>query len=182
MNAVTIIASPRKNGNCKQIVDILTSRIKDENGENNVYFIDDLNIKGCMACKRCKDMDNPTRCIIDDDFNMIMDMIDECDLFIFACPNYFGEINAQGHLFMDRFYSMTKTTPNQLDYTTKAIVIHTYGAKMGHYDEYINKRSRLFNSIGLDVVDVISVGENRPSTGSCDELLRKSLEIISSIK
>ena len=39
-----------------------------------------------------------------------MDDVEDADCFIFASPNYFGEINAQGHIFMDRFYSMTKNT------------------------------------------------------------------------
>lgn len=171
MKAVTVIASPRKKGNCSQIVNYITKGIEEKKGTNNIYFIDDMNISTCKDCKACKNLDNPTKCVIKDDFLKIMDEIEESDLFIFAAPNYFGEINAQGHIFINRFYSMTKTTPNQLKNHPKCVIIHTYGASDGHYDEYINKRSRVFGSIGCDVKEILSVGNNKPSSGNCDELI-----------
>ncbi len=177
MNAISIIASPRRNGNCKQIVDRIAEGIVENGGTNTTYFIEDMNIRGCQGCKRCKDLDNPTKCILNDDFNRMMDKIEEGYALIFAAPNYFGEINAQGHIFMDRFYSMTKTTPNQLKNNPKAVVIHTYGASQGHYDEYITLRARLFESIGFDVVEVLGVGQNEPSTGQDSEILLKAKQI-----
>lgn len=177
MDAISVIASARKNGNCKQIVDKITEGIIENGGENTIYFIDDMNIKGCQGCRRCKDLSNPTKCVINDDFLRIMDEVEKSDAIIFAAPNYFGEINAQGHLFMDRFYSMTKTTPNKLNGKIKAVIIHTYGAKNGFYDDYINKRARLFNSIGLDVVEVLSVGNNEPSKSGDKKILKKAKEI-----
>jgi len=177
MKAITVIASPRKNGNCKQIVNIITKIIEEKDGINKIYFVDDLNIKGCQACRACKNMDNPTKCVLGDDFNRIMDEVEESDAFIFAAPNYFGEISGQGRIFMDRFFSMTKTTINQLKNKPKCIVIHTYGASEGHYDEYINKKANIFNSIGCELIKVFSVGKNKPSSGNCDELIQEVKEI-----
>ena len=177
MDAISIIASGRRNGNCKQIVDKIGEGIIENGGSNTIHFIEDMNIRGCQGCRRCKDLDNPTKCILDDDFNRIMEKIEEGCALIFAAPNYFGEINAQGHLFMDRFFSMTKTTPNRLKDNQKAVLIHTYGASQGYYDEYIQKRARRFTSIGFDVVEVLSVGENKPSKGNADKLLLKAKEI-----
>ncbi|RAP44842.1 MAG: hypothetical protein BZ135_07355 [Methanosphaera sp. rholeuAM6] len=170
MNVVTVIASPRKNGNCKALVDCITEGITEKHGSNKVYFVDDMNISPCRACKACKNLEKPVKCVLEDDFNRIMDEVAQADAFIFAAPNYFGEINAQGHIFMDRFYSMTKTTLNQLKNKPKCIVIHTYGASDGYYDEYINKRANRFRSIGCEVIEVLSVGKNRPTAGDCDEL------------
>lgn len=177
MNVISIIASPRKNGNCKKIIDIITDEIIANGGKNSIYFIDDMNIKGCQGCKCCKNFDKPTKCVLNDDFVKIMEKVENGHSLIFAAPNYFGEINAQGHLFMDRFYSMTKTTPNKLNYEQKAVVIHTYGAKQGHYDEYIKKRSKLFDSIGLDLIEILSVGENEPLKGNNPEIIKKAREI-----
>ena len=171
MKAVSVIASPRKNGNCSQIVGYITEGLKEKGATNRIYFIDDLNISTCKACKACKNMEVPTKCVIKDDFLKIMDEIEKSDIFIFAAPNYFGEINAQGHLFINRFYSMTKTTLNQLTNNPKCVIIHTYGASDGHYDEYIKKRSRVFESIGCNLVKILSVGKNKPSTGNCNDLI-----------
>lgn len=171
MKAISVIASPRKKGNCSQIVEYITEGLEEKNSTNKIYFIDDLNINTCKACRMCKNMDKPSKCIIKDDFIKIMDEIEESDIFIFAAPNYFGEINAQGHIFINRFYSMTKTTPNQLKNNPKCVIIHTYGASEGHYDKYINKRSRVFESIGCEIVEILSVGKNKPSIGNCDDLI-----------
>lgn len=181
MNAVTVIASPRKNGNCKSIVNIITRIIEDDNSINNVYFVDDMNIKGCQACRACKSFDNPTKCVLNDDFNRVMDEVSKSDAFIFAAPNYFGEISGQGRIFMDRFFSMTKTTPNQLKNNPKCVVIHTYGASDGHYDDYINKKSGVFNSIGCNLIKVFSIGKNKPLTGDCDDLIREVEEVAYSL-
>ncbi len=171
MKAVSVIASPRKNGNCSQIVKYITEGLNEKKVSNKIYFIDDLDISPCQACKVCKNMEQKTKCVIKDDFIKIMDEVEKSDIFIFAAPNYFGEINAQGHIFINRFYSMTKTTLNQLKNNPKCVIIHTYGAKDGHYNEYINRRSRVFESIGCDVIEILSIGKNKPNSGNCDELI-----------
>lgn len=184
MKTICIIASPRKEGNCKHITDMLVEKI-DEKHENNteIYFIDDMNIKPCQACMACRNPEQPRKCIIDDDFRMIMDQFTnkKADLLIFAAPNYFGEINAQGHIFMDRFYSMTQKTSNYLKHQPQAIVILTYGASDGYYDEYINKRSHLFESIGFKVVDVISAGRGKPTSTKDENLINKINEVADKI-
>ena len=173
MNVVSVIASPRKNGNCKHIEDIFTEVIEENNGHNTVYFVEDMKIRGCQACRACKSFEKPTMCVLDDDFNSIMKKVSESDAFIFACPNYFGEICGQGRVFMDRFYSMTKTTPNQLKNNPKCVVIHTYGAREGHYDEYITRKARVFNSIGCELVKILSIGENKPTRGDSSRLIEE---------
>ncbi|WP_455644736.1 flavodoxin family protein [Methanosphaera sp.] len=177
MKAITVIASPRKEGNCRTIVDAITEGIKENNGENTIYYVDDMNIKPCQACMGCRNPDKPSKCIIEDDFRKIMDDLEKKDALIFAAPNYFGEINAQGHIFMDRFYSMTKSTPNQFKKDKKAVVIFTYGARDGYYDEYINRRAQLFESIGLTLDSVISAGGGKPNSGNGEDILKKAKTI-----
>ena len=37
MKAITVIASPRMEGNCRKIVDSITEGINENNGENKIY-------------------------------------------------------------------------------------------------------------------------------------------------
>ena len=177
MKVITVIASPRKYGNCSTIVKEMTKGIQENKGENTIYYVDDMNIKPCQGCKACRNPKKPSKCIINDDFRKVMDEMEKSDALIFAAPNYFGEINAQGHIFMDRFYSMTKSTPNQLKGNKKAVIIFTYGAKTGTYDEYIQKRARLFESIGIKVHEILSVGDGKPLSGNSEELLERARQI-----
>ena len=177
MKAITVIASPRMEGNCRKIVDSITEGINENNGENKIYYVDKIDIKPCQACGGCRNPEKPSKCVINDDFRKIMDEVEDADCFIFASPNYFGEINAQGHIFMDRFYSMTKNTSTQLKGNQKAVIVFTYGAPTGTYDEYINSRVKIFESIGLNVVEVMSVGGNKPSSGDSEDVYKKARDI-----
>lgn len=184
MKTVCVIASPRKKGNCKQITDMIIDKInQDHENTTEIHFIDDMNIKPCQACMGCRNPENPQPCIIDDDFRKIMDQFtnEDADLLIFAAPNYFGEINAQGHIFMDRFYSMTQKTSNYLKNHPKCIIVFTYGASDGYYDEYINSRSRLFESIGFDVCGVISAGRGKPTSSIDENLILKIEDVVNKI-
>lgn len=177
MKAITVIASLRMEGNCRKIVDSITEGINENNGENKIYYVDKIDIKPCQACGGCRNPEKPSKCVINDDFRKIMDEVEDADCFIFASPNYFGEINAQGHIFMDRFYSMTKNTSNQLKGNQKAVIVFTYGAPTGTYDEYINSRVKIFESIGLNVLEVMSVGGNKPSNGDSEDVYKKARDI-----
>ncbi len=182
MKVVSVIASPRKNGNCSTLVNTMTEEIEAKGGSNSIYFVDDLDISPCQACKGCRNPDKPSKCVLNDDFNRIMDEVEESDAFIFAAPNYFSEINAQGHIFMDRFYSMTNKTPNQIKTDVKAVIIYTYGAKNNaRYNDYINGRANIFRSIGLDVVEVLPVGESLPTMGDNTQILEKVRKIARSL-
>ena len=46
----------------------------------------------------------------------------------------------------------------------KCIIIYTYGASMGSGDQYISKRSKIFESLGLNIVEIMSIGNNIPTS------------------
>ena len=165
MKVISVIASPRKSGNCSSIVKRITEGLNDNNHSNSIYYIDEMNISPCQGCKSCKPLEGraPSKCIINDDFLKVISELEKSDALIFAAPNYFSEINAQGKIFMDRFYSMTKKVNKKL-LGKKCIIIFTYGAPMGSCDKYIYKRSKIFESIGLDVIEIMSIGNNIPTS------------------
>jgi multimeric flavodoxin WrbA len=103
MKVVTFITSSNRNGNEKTIVDRLTVGIQDNEGSNEILFMDDFNIEYCTGCRSCMDGGG---CVLNDDFNMIMDKIREADYFIFAAPIFFNDIAGHAKMFLDRFGSL----------------------------------------------------------------------------
>ena len=122
MKVLTLITSPRKHGYTKQIVDRLTIGIKDNDGTNEVLFMDDFNIQHCTACRACE---KGGGCVLDDDYNLIMDKIREADYFIFTAPIYYNDIAGYSKMFLDRLgscnYDPELTIPE-----TKALLMITH--------------------------------------------------------
>lgn len=103
MKAVTLITSSRRNGNTKKIVDRLTIGIKDNGGSNEVLFMDDYDIKYCTGCEACK---KGGGCVLDDDYNLLMQKIREADYFIFTAPIFYNDIAGHSKMFLDRLGSV----------------------------------------------------------------------------
>ena len=61
------------------------------------------NIRGCTGCCGCAE-DNV--CVLEDDWAAIRDRMFEADAIVFGAPNYFGVINALGHAFLERTFSL----------------------------------------------------------------------------
>ena len=60
-------------------------------------------ISGCQACLACAEANV---CVVDDDWAAIRDKMFEADAIVFGAPNYYGTINAHGHAFLERTFSL----------------------------------------------------------------------------
>lgn len=129
MNAVTLITSSNKHGHTKKIVDRLTIGIKDAEGTNEVLFMDDYNIKYCTGCGSCK---TGGGCILDDDFNQIMDKVRKADYFIFTAPIFYNDIAGHAKMFLDRFGSLGNDSNLEMK-EKKSLLMLT------HFSENIDK-------------------------------------------
>jgi multimeric flavodoxin WrbA len=78
--------------------------ILEKTGEQYEYVsLGGKTIKGCQACLGCA-KDNV--CVLQDDWAMIRDLMFEADAVVFGAPNYYGTINALGHAFLERTFSL----------------------------------------------------------------------------
>lgn len=125
MKAVTLITSSHRSGFTKQIVDRLTIGINDAEGSNEILFMDDFNIKYCTGCRRCE---KGGGCILDDDYNRILDKIREADYFIFTAPVFYNDIAGHSKMFLDRL-GASNYDPDLAIPETKALLIITHMSK-----------------------------------------------------
>ena len=100
MKAIGISSSGRKSAYSKIIVrDIL-----EESGvEYEMIHLARLNIKGCLGCLKCA-KDNI--CVQKDDFQALIDKVIRADALVFGGANYYGTLNAIGHAFWERTFSL----------------------------------------------------------------------------
>jgi len=88
----------------KGVNDHMVKYVLEKTGEEYEYVsLAGKKISGCQACLACA-KDNI--CIIDDDWAEIRDKMFEADAVVFGAPNYYGTINAHGHAFLERTFSL----------------------------------------------------------------------------
>ena len=88
----------------KGVNDHMVKYVLEKTGEEYEYVsLAGKRISGCQACLACA-KDNI--CIIDDDWAAIRDKMFEADAVVFGAPNYYGTINAHGHAFLERTFSL----------------------------------------------------------------------------
>ena len=94
-----IRGSPRKRANTTALLERLLAGAQAEGAESQVITPWEMQIAPCIACEGCyKD----GRCIVKDDFQLVYDLILDCDALVLATPVYFGAVSAQVKPLIDR--------------------------------------------------------------------------------
>lgn len=100
MKAIGISSSGRKAAYSK----IIVKDILEESGiEYEMIHLAELNIKGCLGCLKCA---NNNKCVQKDDFQAVVDKINNADALVFGGGNYYGMLNAIGHAFWERTFAL----------------------------------------------------------------------------
>ena len=100
MKAVGISSSGRKRAYSKKIV---TDILEASGVTYEMIHLAELHIKGCMGCLKCA---GTGTCVQKDDFQKIVDKIFQADALVFGGGNYYGTLNAIGHAFWERTFSL----------------------------------------------------------------------------
>lgn len=125
MNIVSLLGSPRKNGNTAALLDkVLEGICSKHQVQNEFIFLQAKNIKPCMACESCHKDEN-SKCVIKDDMQDILSKIEKADLIIVASPIYWWGVTAQTKLFIDRTYGFHGKLENK-----KIALLMTYGSEL----------------------------------------------------
>jgi multimeric flavodoxin WrbA len=110
---VILFGSPRKNSNTYILTKEMQRGLTDQKVESHIFYLNDMNIKGCQACYYCKSNNIP-ECAIKDDMQLIYKAMKEADGIIVATPIYFGDVTAQTKIWLDRQFSFIDMNVNSL--------------------------------------------------------------------
>ena len=102
MKVVALVGSPRKGGNTDILLQKALEGAKDQGAQTQIFYLNDLHIRGCQACYTCK---KTGECAVEDDLTQVYQALNEADGVILGSPIYFGRFTAQTALFMDRLYA-----------------------------------------------------------------------------
>ena len=111
---LAIRASPRKRSNTMALLEQLLAGARDEGAQTQVITPYKRHIGPCIACDGCyKD----GRCVVKDDFQLVYELIVNCDAVVLSTPIYFGAVSAQVKPLIDRCQSRS-TLPLKQGLTT----------------------------------------------------------------
>ena len=119
MKVVAINGSPRKGGNCAQMLEVLGKVLEQEGIEFEVCQ-PGAKVHPCMACYHCLD-NNTLRCVQNDDgVNEIIEKCIAADGIVLASPVYHGGIAGSMKCIMDRIMLAACCGENQFHHKVGA--------------------------------------------------------------
>ena len=102
MKILTLHGGARKKGNTATAAGWVENELTSIGHEVESIYLFDKNIKGCLACAKCKDTPDKVACIQKDDASEILDKMVAADLVVFTSPLYFWGLAGPLKTFIDR--------------------------------------------------------------------------------
>jgi multimeric flavodoxin WrbA len=103
MKIVAVLGSPRPKGNSALMAQAFLEAARERGAETEVYILNQMDIKGCQGCGKCKS--ESEACVVEDDLKPVYESIRGADILVMASPVYFGDLSAQLKCFWDRTYA-----------------------------------------------------------------------------
>jgi len=108
MNVVTILASPRTEGNTERILGWVEGALKDGKHAVERIHLNPLDVKDCAACLACAESADEPGCAIHDDVPGVFDRIIAADAVVFASPLYMWGVTGPLKMLYDRSLSLVR--------------------------------------------------------------------------
>ena len=131
---LAIYGSPRKRGNTSTLLARAVAGAKSAGAEVEEIVLRDLKMSPCLEIYGCK---KDGRCVIQDDFQKVYDLVLASQGIILASPIFFYAVSAQVKILMDRFqalwvkkYWIDKVPLGTKNYTRRGLFI-AVGASTG---------------------------------------------------
>ncbi len=103
--SLVLSGSRNRQGQTARAVNAVCQGVAAAGGTTETVFLTELNLERCRQCEAdgwgiCR---REGRCIIDDDFALLVEKIQSADVVVFANPVYFGDICESLRTFLERF-------------------------------------------------------------------------------
>ncbi|WP_028585740.1 flavodoxin family protein [Desulfogranum mediterraneum] len=106
MNIIMLHGGARKKGNTATAAGWVKDELSSLGHQVESIDLFDKDIKGCLACGKCKETPDKVGCVQKDDAVDIMDKMVASDLVLFTSPLYFWGLAGPLKTFIDRTYSL----------------------------------------------------------------------------
>lgn len=141
MNAVALVFSARKKGNCYDFARFMLDKMEKEGVETELVNFYDYNVKPCQNCDyECLARINPNtgqkeygKCPVEDDIENIWQKVWKADIFLMMVPTYGGVPPALYVSFTQRYQSLWRKAPPKEELEKKVIAAVVLASPDGAY-------------------------------------------------
>ena len=185
MKITAILGSPRKNGVTSRIAKTFIDYAKETGAETILYFLNDMDFKGCQGCNVCKT--GKESCTLKDDLTPALEDIQTSDILIFATPVYYWDVTGQFKSFFDRTWSLVKpdykTNPDpvRIDKGKKALLITSQGDVEDKHLDVSKKYAGFLSMYGFKIQTLRAFGMGNEHVDNIDDYIAKVKEIAGSM-
>ena len=160
MKIISINGSRRKKGNTELLIQSILKPVEKSATHVESIFLGDYTIGACTGCEGCR---SSWECVIKDDFQSLIEMMDEADGVVLASPTYWYTVTSDMKCFIDRCYSLVQFPKNRSEWVgkydgagktcvTAAVCEQKQEANMGNTLTLLTDFAK---DIGLNVVDSV---------------------------
>ncbi|MBQ6755091.1 MAG: flavodoxin family protein [Bacteroidales bacterium] len=107
MKALLINTSPHKKGCTFTALSIIAKELEQNNIETEIIHIGNKDIRGCIACDKCKELG---RCVFDDVVNQVATKFEMSDGIVIGTPVYYASANGSAITFFDRLFHSVRSS------------------------------------------------------------------------
>lgn len=101
MKVLMLNGSPNENGCTYTALREVEKTLHKHGIETEIVYLGNRPIHGCMACRRCADLNY---CIINDEVQMLQSRLDEFDAIVLGSPVYYAAPAGRFIAFLDRLF------------------------------------------------------------------------------
>ena len=105
MKIITILGSPRKNGNTAKVLSIFEDKIEKKHEVERIN-ITQYKVGGCLGCYKCQEKKGEPGCVQEDDALTIFEKMIQADAIVYASPLYCWSFTSQIKPLIDRHFCL----------------------------------------------------------------------------
>ncbi|QRN86588.1 flavodoxin family protein [Clostridia bacterium] len=111
MNLLAVVCSPKKHRNTDTLIDAVLEGAKESGITLNIdkVYVNSLKFRPCQDCGYCRKVNG---CSLRDDMDDIYPLIEHAHGVIVGAPTYYGGMNAQCKMFIDRQFRYNEMVEN----------------------------------------------------------------------
>ena len=123
MKVIAINGSPREKGNTWFALNTVGEALIKEGINFEIIHIGNQAIRGCIACKKCKENKDNTCSIRTDKLNDYLPVIREADGIVLGSPVFYSGIAGTMKCFLDRLFYVSGSNGNWMRHKVGASVV-----------------------------------------------------------